>query len=360
VLTYGASVTGTISDANYEVLYTFSGTADDVITIELTATDPDSLDTFVALLGPDNNVVATNDDVDFDNGNYNSAIVDFTLPTSGTYTIVATRYKGEDGNSLGDFTLTLNGSGTGVVIDPPSVGESIAYNETITGIIDNNTPELAYTFEGEAGDTVTIDMRVANSNNNLDTFVILVGPDGQELASNDDVDLATTNSAIIDFTLPADGTYTVIATRFEGPDGLSSGEFALTVSSDSVPPVVTTPPNGGNATASILNFGDVATGTINDSNLDDRYVFTGNADDVVTVRMEATDGNLDTYISILDEDGVEVAFNDDDFGIGGSKDSAILSFKLPADGTYTIVATRYGVYYGGTSGSYELTLNVNE
>lgn len=360
VLTYGSSATGTISNANYEVRYTFSGNADDVISIELTAVDTDSLDTFVALIGPDNTVVASNDDVDFANANYNSAIVDFTLPATGRYTIVATRYAGEDGNGAGDFTLTLVGSGTGVVVEPPSTSESIAYNETITGVIDSNTFEIAYTFEGEANETVTIDMRVANNDDNLDTFVILIGADGQELASNDDVDLATTNSAIIDFTLPADGTYTVIASRFDGEDGLSSGEFALTVSSDSAPPVVTTPPTGGNTTATILNFGDIATGTIDDSNLDDRYVFTGNVDDVVTVRMEATDGSLDAYISILDENGVEIAFNDDNFGIGSSKDSAILSFKLPNDGTYTIVATRYGVYYGGTSGSYELTLSINE
>lgn len=358
-LTYGANTTGQISDSEYEVLYTFNGTAGDVVTITMTAVDEESLDPLLTVLGPNGDIVASNDDIDLGGGNYNSAITDFTLPETGTYTIVATRYAGEDGTSGGEFTLTLTGNGTNVIVEPPTSGEAIVYNETITGIIDNNTSEIAYTFEGTAGDVITIDMHVANSFDTLDTFIILLGPDGQELASNDDVDLATTNSAITDFTLPSTGTYTVIATRFEGEDGLSAGQFVLTVSDGSA--VVTTPPttDGGTA-ANALAYGDVATGTINDSNLDDRYVFTGNADDIVTIRMEATDGDLDTYVSILNENGVEIAFNDDDFGIGGSKDSAILSFKLPTNGTYTIVATRYGVYYGSTSGGYELTLTINE
>lgn len=367
-LTYGSSVTGTISDSNYEVLYTFAGIEGDVVTIELTADDSQSLDTTVTLFDPNNNVLTSNDDVDFGGGNFNSAIVDFTLPETGTYTIIATRYNGEEGTSAGGFTLTLTNDGASepdVIIEPPTSGDSIAYNETVTGVIDSNTFEVAYTFEGESGDVVTIEMSVANSTDNLDTLIVLIDPNGQELASNDDVDLSTTNSAITEITLPDNGIYTVIATRYQGTDGLSSGEFILSISNDSAPPVVdggtTTPPvSSGNAAASTLDYGDTVTGTINDDNLDDRYVFTGSANDVVTVRMEATDGNLDTYISILNTDGVEIAFNDEDFGAGGSKVSAILSFKLPAGGTYTIVATRYGVYYGSTSGSYDLTLTINE
>ena len=77
-----------------------------------------------------------------------------------------------------------------------------------------------HTFSGEAGQVVTIAM----ASQDFDTFLWLFGPDGQELAQNDDEGL-TTNSAIA-ITLPQTGTYTIGANAHS--EGMR-GQYEVTV-----------------------------------------------------------------------------------------------------------------------------------
>lgn len=362
-LSYGNSVTGVIDSSTFEHQYTFEGNAGEAVTIELSALNGD-LDTYLSLFGPNGDLLAENDDINLASGITNSAITNFTLPETGTYTILATRYDGETGESAGEFTLTLSqGEATTppTTTNPPVVssGGNIQYGDAVAGNISSDTFEQAFSFEGNQGDVITIEMTA--SDDTLDPYIRLLDPNGNEIAANDDLDFSTRNAAIVEFTLPTRGTYTVVATRFEFANGLTSGGYTLTltaVSSTALPPTTSNPPiNGSTSAASALSYGQVATGNLAVSNLEDRYVFTGQAGDVVTVTMRATSGNLDSYLSILDAQGKEVAFNDNDL-LSSKQDAVISSFKLPADGTYTIVATRYGVYYGNTDGAYELTLTV--
>ena len=64
-----------------------------------------------------------------------------------------------------------------------------------------------HTFDGEAGQRVAIAM----DSQEFDTFLWLFGPDGQELAQNDDDDDAITANSAIAITLPQTGTYTIVA-----------------------------------------------------------------------------------------------------------------------------------------------------
>jgi len=48
--------------------------------------------------------------------------------------------------------------------------------------------------------------------------------------------------------------------------------------------------------------------------------------------------------------------SNDDAVLNETMNSLIDNFTLPADGTYIIVATHYGVLYGGTSGTYNLSV----
>lgn len=79
--------------------------------------------------------------------------------------------------------------------------------------------ETRYTFTGQAGQTVAI--RLASEE--FDPILALLGPDGNELATNDDSE-RTLNSRIVE-TLPRDGTYTIVARSFSG----GGGNFKLTV-----------------------------------------------------------------------------------------------------------------------------------
>ena len=85
------------------------------------------------------------------------------------------------------------------------------------------------------------------------------------------------------------------------------------------------------------------------------YGFSGQAGQVVSVQMEASSGNLDTLLLLLDPNGNLVATNDD--REQGVTNSGINNFSLILSGDYKVVATRYGQALGGTEGEYALTLS---
>lgn len=368
-IVYGDIVTGTINSSNFQVAYIFEGQSGDVVSIRINATSG-NLDTTLLLSDPRGEFLAFNDDFD----GLNSAIIDVVLPQDGSYTITAGRYQGANGSTSGDYELELTADGIDVVIDEPDATPEAPTTTDATGAdavvytdeISDANFERTYTFEGSSGDVVTIEM-IADSGT-LDSLLILVGPSGNEVARNDDQSLTSTDALLPDLTLSETGTYTIIATRYQGENGLSAGNFTLTLSIISANPVVDAgsdtgidppaepvPGVEGGISATVMAVGDTVSGTIDGANLEDRYVFNGTAGQVITITMTTISGSLDPYVSLLDEQGTEIAFNDDDIKSVGN-DAVILGFKLPADGTYTIVATRYGVFYGITIGDYELTL----
>ena len=73
--------------------------------------------------------------------------------------------------------------------------------------------EDAYPFEGDAGQTMTIELE----SEDFDTILLLKGPDGEIITSNDDYG-GTLNSTIV-FELPAAGTYSAVASSFSGQGG---------------------------------------------------------------------------------------------------------------------------------------------
>ncbi len=73
--------------------------------------------------------------------------------------------------------------------------------------------EDTYTFEGEAGQIMTIELQ----SEEFDPMLILKGPDGEALTSNDDYG-GTLNSTIV-IELPVAGTYSAIASSFSGLGG---------------------------------------------------------------------------------------------------------------------------------------------
>ncbi len=99
-------------------------------------------------------------------------------------------------------------------------------------------------------------------------------------------------------------------------------------------------------------------GTLAGSAYFQTYKFAGLTNDIVSVSMTRVSGSLDTLLLVFDPNGQIVADNDD-IVAGNVTDSAINnpSLRLPVDGTYTVMATRYGKNLGGTAGQYELLLS---
>lgn len=84
------------------------------------------------------------------------------------------------------------------------------------------------------------------------------------------------------------------------------------------------------------------------------YSFTGVAGEIVSVDMQTQFSNLDTLVQVVDSSGVVIGVNDDS---GGTTDSFISNLRLLNDGTYIIIASRYGKELGGTEGQYQLILS---
>jgi hypothetical protein len=87
----------------------------------------------------------------------------------------------------------------------------------------------AYQFEGQAGQVVTVRMdalSVRTQVYTLEPYVILLTPDGRYLVESSDY-LYEPFAQVQNITLPEDGLYTVIATRYMGAEGISQGEFRL-------------------------------------------------------------------------------------------------------------------------------------
>lgn len=342
-LEYGAVVTGTITNNDYEVQYTFEGNAGDAVTIDATASPFDTLDTTLVLLGPDGEMVAVNDDRDLFGGDYNALLAGIILPQDGTYTIVVGRYQGASGTSTGEFTLILD------LADESASGQvAIAYGETLVGTINNENYQDSYVFEGVAGDVVSIE--VIATSGDLDTIVSLVGPSGEVLDGNDDVDFeaGNTNSALRAFVLPSDGTYTILVGRYEGRNGTTTGNYTLELILESGEAPVSD--DGSPPTA--LGEGNYS-GAINEQNIAQRFSFEGEAGQSFVIEMTAISGNLDALLIVQDADGKEVGRNDDrDF----ATTDAALTLTLPNTGTYTVIATRYQEAAGGSAGEFELSI----
>lgn len=315
---------------------TFEGSAGQTVRVEMGSRPGD---TYLMLLDPSGNVIAENDD----SFGLNSTIERVTLPEDGEYTIVATSFSEQDRFT---YELSVNVIGSG---DPVAGGadlRDIAIGETASGQIDTGDPNAQFlrgyyepvTFRGRAGQSVTIDMESERG----DTFLMLYGPEGDRIASNDDYEGLNSH---IEAELPEHGEYTIIATSFGEEDTFS---YELTLSEGG---------SGGvdaNATdLRSIEYGETADGTIDEGDPQSRVyrgwyepvTFQGSAGDEISVDMTSED---DTYLILLAPNGTVLAENDDYRGLDSHVEA-----DLAVDGQYTIIATSYDAR---ATFDYELTL----
>lgn len=234
---------------------------------------------------------------------------------------------------------------------------SIEYGQTVSGEIDTDDPRSeAYrgyhepiTFQGSAGDAVTVQLFGGRLGDDFggpgvdaDPYLILVGPDGEVLARNDDGDFGL-NAEVRGVVLPSDGEYTIVATSFDPEQTFG---YTLALRNDTTRAV----------DLRSIDRNSTASGAIDktDPRSPDRngfyepVTFNGSAGEAVEITMGSQVG--DSYLQLLGPDGTLLAENDDAEGLNAS-----IETTLPANGTYTIVATSFGP---GDTFPYELSLSV--
>ncbi|MBC8099999.1 MAG: PPC domain-containing protein [Armatimonadetes bacterium] len=375
-LVVDAPTSGLITSDAYYQTFSFSGTANQVVTISMNALDG-NLDTLLLLLDQTGRVVADNDDV-IDAQNTNSAIQSFLLPADGTYTVLATRYGKDVGGTEGNFQLTLSSATAGIPTELLSL--ALPTGDIEATLVWNTNADLQLLVRDPVGDAVFDDARDIPSGGrlistgNINCTVsettppayYIYWPTGRGRGGSYEVEVWYQNDC--QDTTPVTATlFLRVAGQLLAQETLSieAGEryvTSFTIDQSGNPTISEGGIIGGLETidfttelATPILYGSDTLGTILPNNKFDVYTFAGVAGDVVTIELLQANGSLDPLLFLVAPDSLEAATNDDAVP-GENTNSIIQEFVLPLTGTYTIVATHFGTIFGGTTGGYTLSL----
>jgi hypothetical protein len=327
-----------LATGEFQDTWEFQGRQGQTVRISLNSSE---FDTYLMVRGP---AGTSADNDDRGEGDLNSEVV-VTFPVDATYQIVVTSYQaGEVGNYVLNLAETTGGSvptaGGG------SPGEmSVAAGATVQGSLASgdstlNSGEFAdtWTYEGSAGERLTINM----SSSDFDTYLMLRSNVGLN-EDNDDIVAGNTDSTL-SVTLPAAGTYRIIATSYSPGD---SGNYTLALSSSA------TPSSGGSST---LVSGQHRRETLDASDpmragrqYFDVYTFQGAASQRALI--EAESRRFTTSLRLIYPNGTEQTAD-----AGGGGNQASLSAILPVNGEYTVHVSSIEP---AVTGNYDLTATLS-
>ncbi len=378
--------------------YVFSGSIDDVVT--LTATNDANLPLVIVISDSKGTILAQS--VDTDDGIV--AVEGLVLTADGRYYVVVFLAPSA-GDVGGNFTLTFERVSpdvpeeTPIPTEVPDTDSSAEWSEP-EQILFAGGIEVQLAWQGSAdmnlqvrdplGQTLYFDSRTTNNGGtfgfdanglcevisqspvetatwapgflatgsyeilvfyrqacdtaNPVTFTVNVSVNGENVGSYEGTLLpppqANQDSVFLShFEVDADGNAVV-----------TSGGSYTTLSINSLPDSLA----NLSANATSIISGDAVSGVLTNESPYVAYSFEGVADQILTINMDATTGNLDTLLQVVDSNGNLIDVNDDS---SGTTNSAIVNLQLVRNDTYTIVATRYGKEIGGTEGNYVLTIS---
>ena len=220
----------------------------------------------------------------------------------------------------------------------------LRFGEDVSGSVSDDHFRQVYVFTGRRGDVLSITMR--RTEGDLDPFLLLADSNGRILAISDD-DGDHLSAAITLTSLPAEGRYFIMATRFGQELGSTSGTYTLVAERSRT----------GQTQDSLLRYGDSVLGRISAETPLTFYFLRAERGDVINITMKRTSGDLDPHLDLVTPDGIVLTSNDDDPTIQGTLDAAITSFTIPRTALYLILATRFGREAGDTEGTYVLSVS---
>jgi hypothetical protein len=184
---------------------------DDVITVTINPSSA-TFDPALEIAAPDGTLIASDDN---GGGGRVPVINSLRIPESGYY---ALRVSGAGANSAGVYTLLWRYVAVAATPTPPAASVLLLS-------ADSAVPQqtyLFYPFQGFAGQRIFIRV-IADRTTDLDPVLALLDSEGEVVASADDN--GTDLNPVLEYELPADGTYTV---RLNGY-GETNGLVTLTV-----------------------------------------------------------------------------------------------------------------------------------
>ena len=96
----------------------------------------------------------------------------------------------------------------------------------VSGCLERPGAEDRYRIRGKKGDVWALAVEARRFGSPLDVDLTVLGPDGKELARADD--LPGTTDAALEFTVPADGDYTLVVSDIAGKSGSRAAVYRLT------------------------------------------------------------------------------------------------------------------------------------
>lgn len=96
----------------------------------------------------------------------------------------------------------------------------------VSGCLEREGAEDHYRLTGKKGDVWVLAVEARRFGSPLDVALTVLGPDGKELARGDD--LPGTTDAGLEFTVPADGAYTLVVADSAGKSGSRAAVYRLT------------------------------------------------------------------------------------------------------------------------------------
>lgn len=235
-------------------------------------------------------------------------------------------------------------------VDALTPAGRVAPGDTVRGRLStaplvDGRPVVVYALRGAAGQTVTVDLRSSA----FDAYLGFWGP-GLPAPRTDD-DGAGLCDARLTLTLPASGTYRVLASAF---DSTARGPFVLTVASEAGPMAPGTCSDAQRASPTTLEKlpvrGDLTPGTEVRGTLDpagatldngsyaEAWHLRGRAGERYHLTLRSTDFDAFLFVS-----GPDLLRSDDD---GGGGTDACLAVTLPATGAYRVVASSFATERG--------------
>jgi len=318
--------------------------------IELGVTSS-AFDTVLTVTGP-NGAQQTNDDIDYDNGNTNSALT-YTVQQSGLHQVAVASYRSGE---RGAYTLTAQGAELRAEASAPSAPEAPSAPggpnvRTVAGELASGDQTLG---SGEFVDAVELDLP-AHASVNLrltsaafDTYLAVIGPGG-ERNENDDVSPNDTSSAL-QLRTQAAGRYRVFVTSYRpgetGPyqlvaqwSGAEGGGAEGTASA---------PPSSVGNVRGALAQGD---SQLQSGEFVDEHTFT--LEPGRPAKIEATSTAFDTYLIVQTPSGRQLD-NDD---VAPNDTNSRVEIPSAEAGEYRVLVTSYRP---GETGAYQLSAGAAE
>jgi hypothetical protein len=275
--------------------HTFSGSAGDIIRLDISSTSGD-INPQVDIYREDGSGICSNYTIG------DAFTMDCTLDNNGTYTILI---FDRSLNAIGGFAFYLQRLNNPVATVP------VNFAEVVTGSTLSIVQNKAYTFSGSAGDIIRLD--ISSTSGDINPQVDIYRADGSGICSNYTIGDAFTMNC----TLDSNGTYTILV--FDRSLNAIGG-FAFYMQRLNNP-VATVP----------VNFAEVVTGSTLSIVQNKAYTFSGSAGDIIRFDTSSTSGDINPQVDIYRADGSGICSG---YTIG---DAFTMDCTLDANGTYTIL-----------------------